>query len=174
MLLVVASFVLILFLLGAIAGVTYEIVRRLEPVAVQKGIVYSQDNFSFPVQTANSDMTISKDGMLVSRPIKGRRRRSGPAQTDLPGLGRRSAMTRDGCMDDGTCPLTTMSKAISTTHPLSSLLADAYFEELKMLKISQVCVCVCARSVCVCVRERERERECVCVCVCVYHSSIPM
>ena len=86
------------------------------------------------MQTVSADMTVSPDGVLTTRPGKVARRRS--ATTELPGLGRRTATRRQGCIDE-TCPLTTMSATISTAHPLSSLLADAFFEELKTLKIVQ-------------------------------------
>jgi hypothetical protein len=91
-----------------------------------------------PIQTASSEMLVNSDGVLSSRPHPDRRRRS-TVESDLPGLGRRSAARRKGqaCSADGSCPLTTVSQSVSTEHSLSSLLNDAYFEELKTLKISQ-------------------------------------
>ena len=136
MYLVGALLVLIFLLFVGIAGISYEVTKALKD-SKMNGAVMTVKGTGEPVQTASSDMEISKDGMLSSRASGARRRRSGPAQTDLPGVGRRSAKRRDGCSQDGTCPLTMMSQAVSTAHPLSSLLADAYFEELKIVKIGQ-------------------------------------
>ena len=152
--LVGALLVLIFLLFVGIAGITYEVTRALKDTKMN-GAVMTVKGSGDPIQTASSDMVISSDGMLSARPAPtpdgdgpapdgggpapdgSRRRRSGKTETDLPGLGRRSAQRRNGCRDDGSCPLTMMSQAVSTAHPLSSLLADPYFEELKTLKIEQ-------------------------------------
>ena len=138
MYLVGALLVLIFLLFVGIAGITYEVTRALKD-SKMNGPIMTTKGTGEPIQTANSDMEVGPDGMLLARASKdgSRRRRSGPMETDLPGIGRRSAKRRNQCSADGACPLTMMSQAVSTAHPLSSLLVDAYFEELKTLKIEQ-------------------------------------
>ena len=95
------------------------------------------------MQTANSEMKVNLDGLLMSRPKVNRtdtgcmRRGHRRSTNDILGLGRRSAMRRESCSDDGSCPVITKSVAESMQHPLSSLLADAHFEELRMLKLAR-------------------------------------
>lgn len=135
--LVVGLILVILILFGGIAGITYEVTKALKDSKLN-GAVLTARGTNEPIQTAKTEMTVSPAGVLSMRQ-QGESQRSGrrSMSTDLPGIGRRSTSRRQDCSGDGTCPVTTVSSTISTSHPLSSLLADSYFDELKTLKIVQ-------------------------------------
>jgi len=113
-----------LCLLGAMGGLMFSVIEMTKESKIGGSGVMTVKGSNTPVQTASSDMTVS-NGVLSTRP--------GTEQTGRRWINGRRA----GCQDDGTCALTTQSTQVSTARPLSSLIEDSYFEELKTLKIVQ-------------------------------------
>lgn len=103
MYLVAALLVTIMIMLVGIAGITYEVTRALKDTG-RNGATMTVRGSDEAIQTANTDMAVSPDGVLSTR----------------PGVGRRSSgTTKDGCVN-GTCPLTVMAAQVTTENKLSS------------------------------------------------------
>ena len=113
-----------LCLLGAMGGLMFSVIEMTKEAKIGGSGVMTVKGSNAPVQTASSDMTVT-NGVLSTRP--------GTDQTGRRWINGRRA----GCQDDGSCALTTQSTQVSTARPLSSLIEDPYFEELKTLKIVQ-------------------------------------
>ena len=103
MYLVVALLVMIMIMFVGIAGITYEVTRALKDTG-RNGATMTVKGSDEAIQTANTDMAVSPDGVLSTR----------------PGVGRRSdGSRREGCVN-GTCPLVVMAAQLTTEAKLSS------------------------------------------------------
>ena len=103
MYLVIALLVMIMIMFVGIAGITYEVTRALKDTG-RNGATMTVKGSDEAIQTANTDMAVSADGVLSTR----------------PGVGRRSdGFRREGCFN-GTCPLVVMAAQLTTENKLSS------------------------------------------------------
>jgi len=103
MYLVIALLVMIMIMFVGIAGITYEVTRALKDTG-RNGATMTVKGSDEAIQTANTDMAVSPDGVLSTR----------------PGVGRRSdGSRREGCVN-GTCPLVVMAAQLTTEAKLSS------------------------------------------------------